>query len=202
MTISLPSLPSLTLLHLMMHSQGEALHLFLHRLHNWGPTSAYDHLHMPSWLTTRVLSNVSAYETTFIVGGSGCSKSIIAVLLLSLHAPQECTITSMTKTSNTSYSNSPKPMLPESHRLLKHFDMGIQDNIALGQSTSLNSRPVTRDEIIKACEAALMLSLLEICWRHMIPSLGTWVQILVVDRNRDFAITRMKLRDHSVLILS
>ena len=108
----------------------------------------------------------------------------------------------MTKTSYTSYSNSPKPMLPESHRLQKHFDMGIQDNIPLGQSTSLNSRPVTRDEIIKACEAALKLSLLEICWRRMIPSLGMWVQILAVDRSRDFAITRMKLRDHSVLILS
>ena len=59
----------------------------------------------------------------------------------------------------------------------KAFDMGIQDNIALGQLTSLNSRPVMRDEIIEACEAALMLSLLEICWRCMIPSLGAWVQI-------------------------
>lgn len=48
MTIFLPSLPSPTLLHLRMHSQGEALHLFLHRLRNWGPTLAYDHLH--TWL--------------------------------------------------------------------------------------------------------------------------------------------------------
>lgn len=59
----------------------------------------------PSRLTTPVLSNVSAYETTFNVGRSGCSKSIIAVLLLGLHAPQEGTIASTTKTSYASHSN-------------------------------------------------------------------------------------------------
>ena len=85
----------------------------------------------PSWLTTPILSNVSAYETTFIVSRSGCSKSIIAVLLLGLHAPQECTITLTTGTSYASHSNSPKPMLLESHRLQKHLTWAYRTTLFL-----------------------------------------------------------------------
>ena len=62
-------------------------------------------------------------------------------------------------------------------RASKAFDMSVQDNVALGQSTPPNYRPVTRGEVTEACEAALMLSLLGVFRRRMVPSLGTWVQI-------------------------
>ena len=36
------------------------------------------------------------------------------------------------------------------------IDMSVHDNVALGQSTSPNSRPVIRAEVVEACRAALM----------------------------------------------
>ena len=36
------------------------------------------------------------------------------------------------------------------------FDMSVHDNVALGNSPSPNLRPVTREELVEACRAALM----------------------------------------------
>ena len=159
----------------------------------------------PSRPTMPVLNNVSLYlpahEMTFIVGGSGSGKSTIASLLLGLYAPQDGMIA--LDDQDLLYLS---PEFTKSHiagvsQTSMVFDMSVHDNVALGKSPSPNSRPVTREEVVEACRAALMHDFVKDLPEGYDTRLGNGGANLSGGQMQRLAIARAKLRDPTVLIL-
>lgn len=112
------------------------------------------------------LNNVSLFlparETTYIVGGSGSGKSTVGALLLNLYKPDSGSIEADEQGIewlDDAWLRSQIGMVSQGASVV--FEGTVHENVALGvvANGGKNGRKpqdVTRDEVIRACQAALL----------------------------------------------
>ncbi|KAJ7219370.1 P-loop containing nucleoside triphosphate hydrolase protein [Mycena pura] len=155
----------------------------------------------PSRPTLPVLHDVTlflpAYETTFIVGGSGSGKSTIAHLLLGLYAPQAGKIQLDDQDVKFIDEKWRRQHIAGIEQGCILFDMSVFDNVALGAG----GRSVSREEVKQACVSALMHEFVRDLPDGYDTMLGTSGANLSGGQKQRLAIARAYLRDPTVLIL-
>ncbi|KAJ7063391.1 P-loop containing nucleoside triphosphate hydrolase protein [Mycena amicta] len=155
----------------------------------------------PSRPGVSVLEDVTlflpAYETTFIVGGSGSGKSTIAHLLLGLYAPQAGQIQLDDQDIKFIDEKWRRQHVAGIEQGCILFDMSVHDNVALGAG----GRPVSREEVKQACISALMHEFVRDLPDGYDTLLGTNGASLSGGQKQRLAIARAYLRDPTVLIL-
>jgi ATP-binding cassette, subfamily B (MDR/TAP), member 1 len=162
----------------------------------------------PSRPSFPVLKDVTIYlpasETTFIVGGSGSGKSTIAQLLLRMYDIQGGTISlddQDVEYLDTSWTRQHIGAVSQSAIL---FDMTVHDNVAIGLAgPGSNRRPqdATRQEVIEACQTALLHRFIEDLPDGYDTPLGNGGANLSGGQRQRLALARAILRDPTVLIL-
>ncbi|KAG8950795.1 hypothetical protein FRC03_012739 [Tulasnella sp. 419] len=163
--------------------------------------------HYPSRPSVKVLDLDEIYlpsgETTFVVGGSGSGKSTIAQLLLRLYHPQLGTILFDDQDlSHLDLAYTREHVAAVSQSVIL-FDMTVHDNVAMGVAGSGKRRPedVSREEVIKACTAALMDGFVKELPDGYDTRLGMGGASLSGGQRQRLAIARAMIRDPTVLIL-
>ena len=162
----------------------------------------------PSRSSFPVLKNVTiyipAFETTFIVGGSGSGKSTIAQLLLRMYDIQRGTISlddQDVQYLDTKWTRQQVGAVSQGAIL---FDMTVHDNIAMGLAGPGSKRrpqDATREEVIEACRTALLHRFVEDLPDGYDTRLGNGGANLSGGQRQRLAIARAILRDPTVLIL-
>ena len=162
----------------------------------------------PSRSSAPVLKNVTiyipAFETTFIVGGSGSGKSTIAQLLLRMYDIQGGTISlddQDVQYLDTKWTRQQVGAVSQGAIL---FDMSVHDNIAMGLAGPGSKRrpqDATREEVIEACRTALLHRFVEDLPDGYDTRLGNGGANLSGGQRQRLAIARAILRDPTVLIL-
>ncbi|KAF7305096.1 hypothetical protein MKEN_01224800 [Mycena kentingensis (nom. inval.)] len=155
----------------------------------------------PSRPNVHVLDDVTlflpAYETTFIVGGSGSGKSTIAHLLLGLYSPQAGQIQLDDQDIKFIDEKWRRQHVAGVEQGCILFDMSVHDNVALGAG----GRPVSREDVKQACIAALMHEFVRDLPDGYDTLLGTNGASLSGGQKQRLAVARAYLRDPTVLIL-
>ena len=162
----------------------------------------------PSRSSIPVLNNVTiyipAFETTYIVGGSGSGKSTIAQLLLRIYDVQAGTISLDDQDAqylDTDWMRQQIGVVSQSTIL---FDMTIHDNVAMGLAGPGSKRrpqDATREEVVEACQTALLHRFIEDLPDGYDTRLGNGGADLSGGQRQRLAIARAILRDPTVLIL-
>jgi ATP-binding cassette, subfamily B (MDR/TAP), member 1 len=162
----------------------------------------------PSRSSFPVLNNVTiyipAFETTFIVGGSGSGKSTIAQLLLRMYDVQGGTISlddQDVQYLDTSWTRQQIGAVSQGAIL---FDMTVHDNVAMGLAGPGSKRrpqDATREEVIEACRTALLHRFIEDLPDGYDTRLGNGGANLSGGQRQRLAIARAILRNPTVLIL-
>jgi ATP-binding cassette subfamily B (MDR/TAP) protein 1 len=162
----------------------------------------------PSRSSIPVLNKVTiylpAFETTYIVGGSGSGKSTIAQLLLRMYDVQGGTIfldDQDVRYLDTDWTRQQIGIVSQGVIL---FDMTIHDNVAMGLAGSGSKRrpqDVTRKEVVEACRTALLHRFIEDLPDGYDTRLGNGGTNLSGGQRQRLAIARAILRDPAVLIL-
>ena len=142
-------------------------------------------------------------ETTFIVGGSGSGKSTIAQLLLRMYEAQSGTILFDDQDIlhlDPSYTKAHIAAVSQGCIL---FDMTVHENVAMGFAGSGKKEPkdATREEVQRACQAALMHDFIRDLPDGYDTKLGTSGASLSGGQRQRLAIARAMIRDPTVLIL-
>jgi ATP-binding cassette subfamily B (MDR/TAP) protein 1 len=162
----------------------------------------------PSRSSIPVLINVSiyipAFETTYIVGGSGSGKSTVAQLLLRMYDVQGGTISlddQDVRYLDTDWIRQQIGIVSQGVIL---FDMTIHDNVAMGLAGPGSKRrpqDATREEVVEACRTALLHRFIEDLPDGYDTRLGNGGTNISGGQRQRLAISREILRDPTVLIL-
>jgi ATP-binding cassette subfamily B (MDR/TAP) protein 1 len=162
----------------------------------------------PSRPDMPVLEDVSIYlpdsDTTFIVGGSGSGKSTLAQLLLRLYEPNSGDILLDEQDFfhlDTEWTRSHIAAISQGCIL---FDMSVHDNVAMGLAGSDSGRKpsdATREEVIAACQSALMHDFVRDLPDGYDTMLGNSGANLSGGQKQRLAIARAFMRNPTVLIL-
>ena len=162
----------------------------------------------PSRPSIPVLNDVTiylpAFETTYIVGGSGSGKSTIAQLLLRMYDVQGGTISlddQDVRYLDTDWTRQQIGIVSQGTIL---FDMTIHDNVAMGLAGPGSKRrphDATREEVVEACRTALLHRFIEDLPNGYDTRLGNGGTNLSRGQRQRLAIARAILRDPTVLIL-
>ncbi|KAH9974422.1 P-loop containing nucleoside triphosphate hydrolase protein [Lactifluus volemus] len=155
-----------------------------------------------------VLKDVTIYippsETTFIVGGSGSGKSTIAQLLLRMYDAQGGTISlddQDVEYLDPTWTRQHIGAVSQSAIL---FDMTVHENVAIGLAgPGSNRKPedATRQEVVEACQTALLHRFIEDLPNGYDTPLGNGGANLSGGQRQRLALARAILRDPTVLIL-
>ena len=162
----------------------------------------------PSRSSFPVLRNVTiyipAFETTFIVGGSGSGKSTIAQLLLRMYNVQRGSLSlddQDVQYLDTKWTRQQIGAVSQGAIL---FDMSVHDNVAMGLAGPGSTRrpqDATREEVIEACRTALLHRFIEDLPEGYDTRLGNGGANLSGGQRQRLAIARAILRNPTVLIL-
>ena len=162
----------------------------------------------PSRSSIPVLNNVTiyipAFETTFIVGGSGSGKSTIAQLLLRIYDVQAGTISLDDQDAQYLDTDWMRQQIGVVSQGTILFDMTIHDNVAMGLAGPGSKRrpqDATREEVVEACQTALLHRFIEDLPDGYDTRLGNGGADLSGGQRQRLAIARAILRDPTVLIL-
>ena len=162
----------------------------------------------PSRSSIPVLHNVTiyipAFETTYIVGGSGSGKSTIAQLLLRIYDVQAGTISLDDQDAQYLDTDWMRQQIGVVSQGTILFDMTIHDNVAMGLAGPGSKRrpqDATREEVVEACQTALLHRFIEDLPDGYDTRLGNGGADLSGGQRQRLAIARAILRDPTVLIL-
>jgi ATP-binding cassette, subfamily B (MDR/TAP), member 1 len=162
----------------------------------------------PSRPSFPVLKDVTIYippfETTFIVGGSGSGKSTIAQLLLRMYDAQGGTISLDDQDVEYLDPNWTRQHIGAVSQSAILFDMTVHENVAIGLAgPGSNRRPedATRQEVVEACQTALLHRFIEDLPNGYDTPLGNGGANLSGGQRQRLALARAVLRDPTVLIL-
>jgi len=162
----------------------------------------------PSRPAFPVLKDVTIYippsEMTFIVGGSGSGKSTIAQLLLRMYDIQGGIISLDEQDVEYLDTNWTRQHIGAVSQGAILFDMTVHENVAMGLAgpgSKRRPRDATREEVIEACQTALLHRFIEDLPDGYDTRLGNGGANLSGGQRQRLAIARAILRDPTVLIL-
>ncbi len=153
------------------------------------------------------LSNVTLFlpagEMTFIVGSSGSGKSTVAQLLLRLYEPDAGEVLLDDRDLSYLDIDYTREVVSAVQQGCIMFDASVHDNVAMGLagSETRNPQDATREEIISACEMAMIDEFIRDLPDGYDTNLGNKGANLSGGQKQRLAIARARLRDPSILIL-